>query len=636
MDPTLENSFVEKVVIKNNLAQAAQLDAAKGVCAKSPGKSLLSTLKEMNVVGDEQVTQITKLFERYKLTQTGSQSSGTNIEPAAAAPVAAAPSVMRIGASMSAAVPAVQRIGPSAGGAGGAGGGPAPTVQRIGPSAGGAGVGPAPTVQKIGPAIPTIQKIGPAAGSGGPAIGGAGGGGGGVQKIGPAVPAGQPLSSKGNSNAVLTIRRGDGSQPAPAGAGMATAQTAPAPAAAPNVAAPAPRISISNTGSPPSAMLKAVGAPAIQRIGAAAQDAPPMPKDVAQFSHVHHYLEYARTMGASDIHLNTGAPPMMRKYGKLITLNRPPLTIQETEKLLLSMLNKAQRETMDAKQSVEFCYSIKDVGRYRSCILRQRIGWDGAFRVINSEVPAFDELGLPPELRRLTEFHQGLVLVTGPNGCGKSTTMAAMIRLINENREEHIISIEDPVEYVHDPKKCQVNQREVGANTKSFANALRAALREDPDIIMIGELRDEETTSLAITAAETGHLVFGTLHTTSAARTIDRVLDVFSPEEQGQIRSMISESIRGIICQQLIPRKDGNGRALALEILFNTPAVANLIRERKLHQLPSAMQTGRKLGMLLLDDSLMNLLKAGKIDGADAYFGAENKATFAQWAPKAT
>jgi len=355
---------------------------------------------------------------------------------------------------------------------------------------------------------------------------------------------------------------------------------------------------------------------------------------IASFAHLHDYLRYAREVGASDLHITVAAPPLVRKDGRLVLLPREPMTAEDTERVLFEILTAEQRRVVEQKKALDFCYRAPDQGRYRSCILRQRTGWDGAFRVIQSEVPGFDVLGLPDQLRRLTEFNQGLVLVTGPNGCGKSTTMAAMVEHINQTRTEHIITIEDPVEYNLVPALSQINQREVGAHTRSFAAALRAALREDPDIIVIGELRDRETVSLAITAAETGHLVFATMHTTSAARTIDRVLDVFPPDEQPQIRSMISESIRGVVCQQLIPRKDGAGRVLALEVMLNTPAVANLIRERKLFQIPSILQTSKQQGMVLLDNSLLELVSTGVIEGMEAYYAADNKAPFLKWAPK--
>jgi twitching motility protein PilT len=355
---------------------------------------------------------------------------------------------------------------------------------------------------------------------------------------------------------------------------------------------------------------------------------------IAAFTHLHDYLAYAREIGASDLHITVGSPPVLRKYGRLYRLPRDPLTADDTAQLLLQILTDEQKERIRTDHALDFCYTLAGQGRYRSCVLQQRTGWDGAFRVVQSKVPTFEELGLPAQLQRLTEFNQGLVLVTGPNGCGKSTTMAAMVEVVNQNRDEHIITIEDPVEYHFVPARSQVNQREVGSHTKSFSAALRAALREDPDVIMIGELRDRETVSLAITAAETGHLVFATMHTTSAARTIDRILDVFPPDEQSQVRSMISESIRGIVCQQLILRRDGTGRTLAIEVLMNTPAVSNLIRERKLFQIPSVIQTSRQQGMILLDNSLLELVSAGVIDGIEAYYAADNKAHFSKWVPR--
>src|SRR5947208_2579981 len=355
---------------------------------------------------------------------------------------------------------------------------------------------------------------------------------------------------------------------------------------------------------------------------------------IAAFTHLHDYLIYARDIGSSDLHISVGSPPVIRKYGQLAPLPRARLTAAETEALLFEILADEQQRRIHTELALDFRYTVPHHGRYRSCIVKQRMGWDASFRLVQSRVPSFEELGLPEQLKRLTEFHQGLVLVTGPNGCGKSTTLAAMVELVNQHREEHIITIEDPVEFNLVPAKSQINQREVGSHTKDFSQALRAALQEDPDVIMIGELRDRETVSLAITAAETGHLVFGTIHTTSAARTIGRILDSFPPDEQSQVRSMISESIRGILCQQLIPRKDGNGRALAMEILLNTQAVSNLIRERKLYQIPSIIQTSKQQGMILLDNSLMDLVTRGVIDGTEAYYAADKKEQFLKWAPR--
>ncbi|MFH0910841.1 MAG: PilT/PilU family type 4a pilus ATPase [Planctomycetota bacterium] len=349
---------------------------------------------------------------------------------------------------------------------------------------------------------------------------------------------------------------------------------------------------------------------------------------------IHEYLLHARSLGASDLHISVGSPPLIRKHGVLKPIEgEGVLSAEDTEALLFDTLNWSQQEAIREKKSLDFSYAVEGQGRYRTCMVRQRCGWDGSFRVIQDKVPSFEELDLPPQLRRLTEYNQGLVLVTGPSGSGKSTTLAALVDLVNQSQENHIITIEDPVEYLFEPAKSQVSQREVPSHTRTFATALRAALREDPDVIMIGELRDLETVSLAITASETGHLVFGTLHTGSAARTIDRILDVFPADEQPQIRAMISESLRGIVCQQLIRRKDGKGRVLALEILFNNPAVANLIRERKTFQLPSLMQMGKKQGMILLDNALLDLLKAGVIDGAEAYYAADDKGRFKEYAP---
>ena len=349
-------------------------------------------------------------------------------------------------------------------------------------------------------------------------------------------------------------------------------------------------------------------------------------------SAVRAYLEIALQTGASDLHLGPDAPALIRIHGQLSALEGAGarhLTKEETEQLARSFLTSKQVAKVEETGSIDFCYDAEGLGRFRTSVVRQRRGWESVFRVISSKIRSMDELGLPGVLKTLTRYHNGLVLVTGAVGSGKSTTLASMVDHINKERKDHIITLEDPIEYVFTPAGCQVSQREVGSNTASFSSALRAALREDPDVIMVGEMRDLETISLAISASETGHLVLGTLHTSTAARTLDRLLDVFPIEQQSQIRTMVSESLRGIVCQQLIPRKDGHGRCLALEVLVNTPAIGNLIREAKTFMLPGVMQTGKKLGMKLMDDSLQELLDKNLITPEEAYRRAENKKQFA-------
>ncbi|MCE9554442.1 MAG: PilT/PilU family type 4a pilus ATPase [Planctomycetes bacterium] len=331
-------------------------------------------------------------------------------------------------------------------------------------------------------------------------------------------------------------------------------------------------------------------------------------------------LEAARAVNASDVHVKSGEIPLVRVAGALRELdNYTRMDKEKIEAGLLTLVSDSHREKFLHTNDLDFCFDGgPGLGRFRTNYLRQHRGMDGIFRLISSEVPSFEQLKLPPMVKKFTEYKQGIVLITGPKGCGKTTTLAAMVDLINKNRPEHIITIEDPIEFVHPCKKGHVNQREVGAHTGAFANALRAALREAPDVIMVGEMRDLETTSLAITAAETGHLVFATLHTPDAIRTIDRVLDVFPPKEQGQIRSMVSESMRGIVSQLLLPSTDGKSQELAVEILVNTTAIGNLIREEKTFQLRGIMQTGKRLGMQLMDDSLLELARAGKINKEEA------------------
>jgi twitching motility protein PilT len=300
------------------------------------------------------------------------------------------------------------------------------------------------------------------------------------------------------------------------------------------------------------------------------------------------------------------------------------LTAEETHRLAYAFMGESQKKLIEERGDADFAYS-PGYGRFRASVVRQRLGIDMVFRVIKTKVSSVDELGLPETVRTLTRFHNGLILVTGPVGCGKSTTLAALVDAINEERQDHIITLEDPIEFVIPPKGCHVNQREVHTHTQSFAAALRGALREDPDVIMVGEMRDLETISLAITAAETGHLVLGTLHTGSSARTLDRVLDVFPLDQREQIRIMVSESLRGILSQQLVPKLDGNGRAMALEVLVNTPAVANCIREGKTFMLAGVMQTGKNVGMITMDDSLRNLYSEGHISREECESRAEDK-----------
>ena len=368
---------------------------------------------------------------------------------------------------------------------------------------------------------------------------------------------------------------------------------------------------------------------------ALAESAPPpqTTSELTSFTTLEQYLAMARRLGASDLHINAGSPPLIRKNGQLQVLERQPFTAQEVETLLFSVLDGTQKELLREQLALDTCCELPGLGRYRSCFARQSRGWDGSFRIIDQQVPTFEQLQLPDKLKSLTEYQQGLVLITGPSGCGKTTTMAAMVQLINQNREEHIITMEDPIEYVFTPEKSHISQRQIGTHTENFSAALRAALREDPDVIMIGELRDRETATLAISTAETGHLVFASLHTTGAAQTVSRILDFFPADQQGQIRSMISESIRGIVCQRLIPRSNGQGRALALEVMFNNTAIGNLIREDRMFQLPTMMQLNRDKGMCQLEDSLQQLVQQGEIDGTEAWFEAANKSPFKEYQP---
>ena len=339
-------------------------------------------------------------------------------------------------------------------------------------------------------------------------------------------------------------------------------------------------------------------------------------------------LVKARNMGASDLHICAGSKPFIRKFKKIHFLDEPELTAEDTEALVFGSISEAQKRSLIQNKSLDFCLAPDGIGRYRTCLYKQIKGWEAVFRIIPDKIKTFEDLALPPVLRKLTEYHQGLILITGPSGSGKSTTLAAMLDLINRERSDHIITVEDPIEYILMPQNCQITQRELRNHTLSFSNALKAALREDPDIVMIGEMRDRETMSMAISASETGHLVLGTMPTSSAARTINSVVDFFPSDQQGQIRSMISESLRGIICQQLLTHPSGDGVELALEVLLFDAGVSAIIRQNQLHQLASVMQTGKGKGMMTMDDSLFQLAKEGRIVGEEAYLLCENKARF--------
>jgi twitching motility protein PilT len=319
-------------------------------------------------------------------------------------------------------------------------------------------------------------------------------------------------------------------------------------------------------------------------------------------------------MGGSDLHITTNSPPQIRVHGHLHPLDMPPLQPAETKQLGYSVLTDAQKHRFEEHLELDFSFGLKGLARFRGNLYNQRGATGGVFRVIPFEIKSFQQLNLPPIISKLCDKPRGLVLVTGPTGSGKSTTLAAMIDKINTERHDHIITIEDPIEFVHPNKNCLVNQREVHADTKSFTDALRAALREDPDVVLIGEMRDLETIESALRIAETGHLTFGTLHTNSAASTINRVIDVFPSHQQSQIRAQLSLVLEGVICQALIPKVGGQGRACAMEILIPNPAVRNLIREDKIHQIYSSMQSGQdKFGMQTFNQSLANLYFAKQI-----------------------
>ncbi|MBX6423507.1 type IV pilus twitching motility protein PilT [Thermosulfurimonas sp. F29] len=347
------------------------------------------------------------------------------------------------------------------------------------------------------------------------------------------------------------------------------------------------------------------------------------------------FLKLMVDTGASDLHLSTGNPPILRIHGDLQRVKYKPLENEELKAMLYEITPEEKIKQFEETGDVDFGFELPGLARFRVNFFQQHRGVAAVFRLIPSQIRTVEELGLPQILNKLALLPKGLILVTGPTGSGKSTTLAAMVDYANRMRKDHILTIEDPIEFVHQPKNCLVNQREVGVHTRSFAAALRAALREDPDIILVGEMRDLETISLALEAALTGHLVMSTLHTISAAQTVDRIIEIFPHEQQPQIRSSLAESLRAVISQTMFKRIDRPGRVVAFEILIATPAVRNLIREGKTYQIPSIIQTGRKYGMISLDDSIMDYLQKGIISPEEALNKALDKSRFMPFVKKA-
>lgn len=422
-------------------------------------------------------------------------------------------------------------------------------------------------------------------------------------------------------------------QPAPAAPAPAVPAPAPPklamPAPVPQTAAAAAELQPASIATPP------VAAPPQKPAGASvASDGPAaeceslgltLGRGEGDRDRLLEILRVAVEAGASDIHIHAGAPVMLRTHGVMASTGEAPLGAEEAERLTLAALEPYEQEELARAGEIDACLAAEGIGRFRLNAYRQQRGFDAVFRSIPAEPPTLASLGLPEELGRFTHYHQGMVLITGPAGCGKSATMAALVNMINGDRDEHILTVEDPIEYVHRPKRCHVNQRHAGRHTGSFARALRAALREDPDVIVIGELRDLETISLAMTAAETGHFVLATLHTANAVRTINRMIGAFPSNRQGQVRTMLSESLRAVISQRLVPTADESKRVAALETLVVNKAIANLIRDEKTVQIRSALQTGAALGMRLLEQSLDELVRSGTITLEAALGLAEDK-----------
>lgn len=340
------------------------------------------------------------------------------------------------------------------------------------------------------------------------------------------------------------------------------------------------------------------------------------------------FLAAARQWGCSDVHLVVGHPPFMRRFGQIHFLEETPLPAARAAEWNLALLSEEQKERLNRERQLDFALDVPGLGRHRCSIYHQRNGWDGAYRIIPETPPRLEEMNLPPGVRALADSRRGVILVSGPARSGKSTTLAAILDYINRTRPAHIVAIEDPVEYALEPQKCEITQRELGAHTVSLTVALQAALREDPDVIFVGELRDRETITLVMSAGEVGHLALSSLPARGAPRTLSAILDRFPASERAQAGAMMAESMRGVISQQLLPRRDGQGLAAALEILIFHSGVAQQVREGKTHQIPSLIQAGKRMGMRLMEDSLMELFSQGIISGRAAYEAAENKTPF--------
>lgn len=337
------------------------------------------------------------------------------------------------------------------------------------------------------------------------------------------------------------------------------------------------------------------------------------------------FLQLGREQGCSDIHLAVGIPPMVRLYGELVPIRYRELGVDELARLVAEILTESQQEAFEAGEDLDFSYAPRDLGRFRVNVYRKATGIGAAFRVISSELPTLDSLGLPPIIERLTHYHQGLVLVTGATGTGKSTTLAAMLDHVNATRRYNIITLEDPIEYVHTSQRSLIVQREIGTHVESFAEGLHAALREDPDVILVGELRDPETIRMALTAAETGHLVLGTLHTTSATKTLERIVDAAPSEQKAQVTTSLAQILRGVVSQTLVRTPNGRSRKAVAEILLMTPAISHLLLTGKIFQIPMQLETGRAMGMQLMDQALLDAVQKKQIDPNEAFYLAQDK-----------